>query len=54
MLTRYRLKGLMKFMEREQWRDCFETVLDDHLGDDLDEVLAEDWGIIFWGCAFEE
>ncbi|ESY72894.1 hypothetical protein NKJ90_13175 [Mesorhizobium sp. M0051] len=58
------LKGLMKFLTREQWRECFEEVLDDHFGpvleaydmdfEDLTEILGEVWAMTVWGCAFED
>ncbi|TIO81682.1 MAG: hypothetical protein E5X74_27990 [Mesorhizobium sp.] len=58
------LKGLMKFLAREEWRGCFEQVFDDHFGpvleagdmefDDLAEILSDDWAMTLWGCAFED
>lgn len=58
------LKGLMKFLARDEWRDCFEEVFDNHFGpmleagdmefDDLAEVLGDDWAMTLWGCAFED
>ncbi len=58
------LKGLMKFLAREEWRGCFEEVFDDHFGpvlkagdmefDDLAETLGDDWAMTLWGCAFED
>lgn len=58
------LKGLMKFLARDEWRDCFEEVFDDHFGpvfeaadmefDDLAEVLGDDCAMTLWGCAFED
>ncbi|MDI6029362.1 hypothetical protein QBK99_24710 [Corticibacterium sp. UT-5YL-CI-8] len=58
------LKGLMKFLAREEWRGCFEEVFDDHFGpvldagdmefDDLAEILSDDWAMTLWGCAFED
>lgn len=58
------LKGLMKFLSRDEWRDCFEDVLDDHFGpvldasnmefDDLAEMLGDHWAMTLWGCAFED
>ncbi|CAN7292437.1 hypothetical protein [Rhizobium sp. LjRoot254] len=64
MPTSHDLKGLMKFLARDQWRDCFEEVFDDHFGpvldpdemefDDLAELLGDDWAMTLWGCAFED
>lgn len=58
------LKGLMKFLAREEWRGCFEQVFDDHFGpvleagdmefDDLAEILSDDWAMTLWGCVFED
>ena len=58
------LKGLMKFLTRDEWRGCFEEVFDDHFGpvleagdmefDDLAEILGDDWIMTLWGCAFED
>jgi hypothetical protein len=36
MLTAHDIKGLIKFLERDKWGDCFEKVLDDHIGAVLD------------------
>ncbi len=46
------LKGLMKVLACDEWRECFEEVLDDHFGpvlkagdmefDDLAEILGDD------------
>lgn len=58
------LKGLMKFLARDEWRGCFEQGFDDHFGpvleagdmefDDLAEILGGDWAMTLWGCAFED
>jgi hypothetical protein len=58
------LKGLMKFLVRDEWRGCFEEVFDDHFGpaleagdvefDDLAEILGDNWAMTLWGCAFED
>lgn len=58
------LKGLMKFLARDEWRGCFEELFDDHFGpvleagdmefDDLAEILGDDWAMTLWGCAFED
>lgn len=64
MPTSHDLKGLMKFLARDEWRDCFEEVFDDHFGpvldigdmefDDLAEMLGDHWAMTLWGCAFED
>jgi len=58
------LKGLMKFLNRDEWRGCFEQVFDDHFGpvleagdmefDDLAEILGDAWAMTLWGCTFED
>lgn len=64
MPTAHDLKGLMKFLDRDNWGDCFEEVLDDHIGpvldagqmefEDLAETLGGDLAMTVWGCAFED
>jgi hypothetical protein len=64
MPTSHDLKGLMKFLARDEWRDCFEEVFDDHFGpvldggdmefEDIAEILGDDWAMTLWGCAFED
>ncbi|RUW61045.1 hypothetical protein [Mesorhizobium sp. M7A.F.Ca.US.008.03.1.1] len=64
MPTSHDLKGLTKFLGRDEWRDCFEEVFDDHLGpvldddgmefEDLAEILGDSWAMTLWGCAFED
>ncbi|WP_315928392.1 hypothetical protein [Mesorhizobium sp. SP-1A] len=64
MPASYDLKGLMKFLARDEWGGCFEEVFDDHFGpvlkagdmefDDLAEILSDDWAMTLWGCAFED
>lgn len=64
MPTSHELKGLMKFLGRDEWRDCFEEVFDDHFGpvleagdlefEDLAKILGDDWAMTLWGCAFED
>ncbi len=58
------LKGLIKFAERKEWKDCFGTVLDAHFGPVLDagemdfgefaEIVGPHWQGALWGCAFED
>ena len=64
MPTSHDLKGLMKFLARDEWRDCFEDVFEDHFGpvldagdmefEDIVEILGHDWAMTLWGCAFED
>ncbi|WP_245419865.1 hypothetical protein [Phyllobacterium salinisoli] len=59
------LKGLMKFLTRDEWHTCFDEVLEDHIGGvldadqgmelaDLAEILGDHWASTLWGCAFED
>ncbi|WP_439848748.1 recombinase family protein [Sinorhizobium meliloti] len=62
--TSHDLKGLMKFLAREEWRECFGEVFYDHFGpvldagdmdfEDIAEILGDDWAMTLWGCAFED
>ena len=65
MTSTHSLKGLMKWLTREEWRDRFAEVYDGHLlpaceqtGLDTDEIvsiLGEGWFMTtVWGCAFED
>ena len=64
MPTAHDLKGLMKFLGRDKWQDCFGEVLNDHIGavldagdmefEDIAEILGEDWAMTLQGCAFED
>lgn len=64
MPTSHDLKGLMKFLAREEWRECFDEVFYDHFGpvldagdmdfEDIAEILGDDWAMTLWGCAFED
>ncbi|MDX8456034.1 hypothetical protein RFM98_25200 [Mesorhizobium sp. VK9D] len=58
------LSGLMKFLGRDEWLECFEGVFDEHFGpildegeaefEDLAELLGDHWANTLWGCAFED
>ena len=62
--TSHDLKGLLKFLARDEWHGCLEAVLDDHFGmvleggdmefQELAEVLGDDQAMTLWGCAFED
>ncbi|MDL2406790.1 hypothetical protein PY650_14180 [Rhizobium calliandrae] len=64
MPTSYDLKGLMKFLARDEWPECFDEVFYDHFGpvldggdmdfEDLSDILGEVWAMTLWGCAFED
>lgn len=64
MPTSHDLSGLMKFLDRDEWRECFAEVFDDHFGPILDdgdmefeelaEILGADMAMTLWGCAFED
>jgi hypothetical protein len=58
------LSGLMKFLSRDVWRECFEEIFDAHVGavlrasemdfEDLAAMLGEQHAMTLWGCAFED
>jgi hypothetical protein len=65
MAGKHLLQGLMKWITREQWRDRFEEILEDHLlptceatgleVDDIVSTLGEDHFMrTVWACAFED
>lgn len=64
MPTSHDLKGLMKFLAREEWRECFDEVFVGHFGpvleasdmdfEDLAEIIGDDWAMTLWGCVFED
>lgn len=64
MPTSHDLNGLMKFLSRDEWRECFEEVFDDHFGpilgegdmefEELAEILGDERVMNLWGCAFED
>ena len=65
MPNAHSLRGLMKWLTRDEWRDRFAEVYGDHLrpacegiGADVDEivsVLGQDWFMTtIWGSAFED
>lgn len=64
MPTSHDLNGLMKFLARDEWGNCFKTVFNTHLGpildagdmefEDLAEILGDDRAVTLWGCAFED
>ncbi|MGN6424321.1 MAG: hypothetical protein ACTHLA_13520 [Asticcacaulis sp.] len=64
MPSSHDLSGLMKFLGRDPWRECFAEVFDEHLGpvldagglefDDLEALIGNDLAMTLWGCAFED
>lgn len=63
MPTSHDLKGLMKFMSRDPWDECFDEIFEDHFGAvlggdmkfaDLADVIGDDGAMVLWGCAFED
>jgi hypothetical protein len=64
MPSEHDLKGLMKFVERDEWHECFDEVLGAHFGailetaeidfEDLIDIVGGHWQGILWGCAFED
>lgn len=64
MASSRHLDGLIKFLSRDEWEDCFQEIFDDHFreilddGDldfeDLAEVFGDHWAMTLWGCAFED
>src|SRR6516164_1650226 len=65
MTGAHSLQGLMKWLTRDEWRDRFAEVYDDHLLPACDQTdlkveeiistLGEDWFMsTVWGCAFED
>ena len=65
MAGKHLLQGLMKWLTREQWRDRFAAVLEDHVlptcdetgldADDIVSTLGEGlYMSTVWACAFED
>jgi hypothetical protein len=65
MASTHSLQGLMKWLTREQWRDRFAEILQDHLSptcgdtglevDDVVSTLGEEFFMsTVWACAFED
>jgi len=58
------LSGLLKWLEREEWRGAFEEVLHQHMGpacetagiefDEIAGVLGDHHFMMLWACAFED
>src|SRR6266851_2567059 len=65
MTSAHSLQGLMKWLTRDEWRDRFAEVYDDHLMaacdqtdldvDEIISILGQDrFMSTVWGCAFED
>ena len=64
MSTSQSIQGLIKWSQRGEWRDNFETALERHVGpachsagiglDELEEIIGDHWMSTLWGCAFED
>jgi hypothetical protein len=64
MPSSHDLNGLMKFLMRDPWQECFDAVFDEHVGiildasdmefDDVVEIIGEDWAMTLWGAVFED
>lgn len=62
MASSQHLDRLIKFLSRDEWDECFQEIINDHLGPVLDgdgfeelaEMLGEQWAMTLWGCAFED
>jgi hypothetical protein len=64
MPTSQSIQGLIKWSQRGEWRDNFETALERHVGpacrsagiglDELAEIIGDHWMSTLWGCVFED
>ena len=64
MSTSQSIQGLIKWSQRGEWRDNFETALERHVGpacrsagiglDELAEIIGDHWMTTLWGCVFED
>src|SRR5580704_10278168 len=64
MSTSQSIQGLIKWSQRGEWRDNFETALERHVGpacrsagiglDALAEIIGDHWMSTLWGCVFED
>jgi hypothetical protein len=64
MASAYDLSGLMKWLGREQWREPFNELMEQHLGpacaargiagEELAEAVGEQGAAVLWGCIFED
>jgi hypothetical protein len=64
MSTSQSIQGLIKWSQRGEWRDNFETALERHVGppcrsagiglDELAEIIGDHWMTTLWGCVFAD
>ncbi|MFP8967796.1 hypothetical protein ACKC9G_14530 [Pokkaliibacter sp. CJK22405] len=64
MANSHDLKGLFKFLKRDEWANCFSMVYDEHLGktlragemsfEELTKLIGQEAANTLWGCAFED
>ncbi|MDE2183693.1 MAG: hypothetical protein KGJ78_11805 [Alphaproteobacteria bacterium] len=64
MASAHSLSGLMKWLQRDEWREPFNELLALHVGgacadagitvEDLPAIIGEDSVGVLWGCAFED
>jgi hypothetical protein len=62
--TSQSIQGLIKWSQRGEWRDSFETALERHVDpacrsagielDELAEIIGDHWMSTLWRCAFED
>ena len=58
------LSGLIKWLDREEWRASFDEILNQHLGPacesagiefyEIGEILGNYESTMLWACAFED
>jgi hypothetical protein len=64
MASAHSLAGLMKWLDRAEWRDAFNEVLERHLAppcakadvslDELPDLIGDQHTGVLWGCIFED
>ena len=64
MSTNQSIQELIKWSQRGEWRDNFETAFERHVGparrsagielDELAEIIGDHWMSTLWGCVFED
>jgi len=63
-MAAHELTGLIRYLDQDDWQDCFAEVLGEHIGsvleagditfEDLSEMIGPDVAMTLWGCAFED
>jgi hypothetical protein len=64
MSTSHSIQGLIKWAQRDEWRDDFGAVFERHVGsacrgagvglEQLEQIIGDQWMSTLWGCAFED